>query len=181
MIAAVKQCKAERILSLRVFRPEGARAFVLLTPESGIPRALDDLQCNLADRNPSSCKDEGLNAEVLKTLQWLAADCFKQLDVTRALAASDIEFGGGAHKGSEAVIAFKEKWLRADIVNYDIQAIVDSTVGADLRSVTATWECLIPGKEGSGVDVVCFDTHGSIASVDYLRYGLGVKKPTKSE
>ena len=71
-------------------------------------------------------------------------------------------------KGSDEVLAFKQRWLQASLVNYEVDAILD--VDLANRVVVASFMCLIPGKEGRGTDVMQFDQELKVSGVAAVRH-----------
>ena len=103
-------------------------------------------------------------AVVVTALEWLAAEVACDFDALDALLADDAAMFGA--RGRAAVMALKRENLsRAPSYRIESVAAVDVRGG----SVAAVFECLIPGREGRGVDVVRV-ADGKVVAVDALRF-----------
>ena len=101
---------------------------------------------------------------VVTALEWLAAEVACDFDALDALLADDAAMFGA--RGRAAVMALKRENLsRAPSYRIESVAAVDVRGG----SVAAVFECLIPGREGRGVDVVRV-ADGKVVAVDALRF-----------
>lgn len=97
---------------------------------------------------------------------WLLADVYALFAVHERLLSPEAEMFGA--KGSEEVMQFKKNFLRIDVVNYDVDAV--HRVDVANRSVVANFECLIPGREGTGTDVVKFSDDWKVVRVEAIRH-----------
>lgn len=100
-----------------------------------------------------------------QSLRWLHADCYSEFDVHASMVAPNASMFGV--RGAEDVLSFKRRFL-IQAVNYEIDAILD--VDMPNRVVVASFECLIPGKEGRGTDVMQFDEHFRVSGVNAIRH-----------
>lgn len=99
-------------------------------------------------------------------LRWLKADCEGDLAVHQQLVAPNAQMFGAV--GATEVLAFKKSFLKME-KNYEVDAILD----VDLHNrvvVVASFECLIPGREGRGTDVMQFDEDLHVTGVAAVRH-----------
>jgi hypothetical protein len=79
--------------------------------------------------------------------------------------------------GIDAVVDFKKKWLPPPpAVNYAIDAVHEIDLAN--RVVVVSFDCLIPGSEGRGTDVIQFNEKLEVCGVDAIRFakvGRGAK------
>lgn len=98
-------------------------------------------------------------------LRWLKADCEGDLAVHQQLVAPNAQMFGAV--GATEVLAFKKSFLKME-KNYEVDAILD--VDLHNRVVVASFECLIPGREGRGTDVMQFDEDLHVTGVAAVRH-----------
>ena len=105
-------------------------------------------------------------AVVVTALEWLAAEVACDFDALDALLADDAAMFGA--RGRAAVMALKRENL-SRAPSYRIESVAAVDVRGGSGSVAAVFECLIPGREGRGVDVVRV-ADGKVVAVDALRF-----------
>jgi hypothetical protein len=99
------------------------------------------------------------------SLSWLHADVYGNFDAMPPLAAEDACMFGA--QGIEEAVSFKRRWL-TEAINYKIDAIHEIDLAH--RVVVVGFDCLCPGKEGRGVDVIQFREDGRVAGVAAVRH-----------
>jgi hypothetical protein len=90
---------------------------------------------------------------------------YGKIDAMRPLATEDAAMFGKT--GIDEVLQFKAQWL-SEPVNYSVDAIHE--IDLVNRVVVVGFDCLIPGKEGRGSDVIQFDKDGRVCRVGAIRH-----------
>ena len=122
---------------------------LILAQETGQP----DLSLPRNFASSSELAPAALSLALLgRALEWLQADCFREFELMRELASDDVCMFGTV--GIDEFVAFKER-IFTEAVNYSIDAVHE--VDLANRVVVANFDCLIPGKEGRGTDVIQFN------------------------
>jgi len=70
-------------------------------------------------------------------------------------------------EGIDEVIRFKRGWLTQSL-NYNVDAVHEIDVAN--RVIVVGFDCLLPGNEGRGVDVIQLDESGKVCGVAALRH-----------
>eukprot|EP00434_Breviolum_minutum_P045393 symbB.v1.2.040684.t1/scaffold7439.1/size11247/1 len=115
------------------------------------------------DAKGSECQEP--KSMLGKALRWLKADCDGEISIHEKLIAKNACMFGAA--GANEVLTFKKNFLTAE-KNYEVDAILD--VDLPNRVVVASFECLIPGKEGRGTDVMQFNEELQVTGVQAIRH-----------
>lgn len=134
----------------------------------------------VATWTPAGCEAVAEETMLRRALRWLKADCEGDFAVHEALVAADAEMFGA--RGREEVLRFKRGFLRQGR-NYEASkggrnrwksCEVDAILNVDEanRVVVASFECLIPGREGRGTDVMQFDEEMRVRGVAAVRHSL---------
>lgn len=102
---------------------------------------------------------------LLAALEWLRADVYCDFAAHEGMLSPNVEMSGA--KGAAEVMAFKRKFLTATPA-YDVPAVL--SVDVDNNVVVAEFECLLPGKEGRGVEFIQFDENLRVRRVVAARH-----------
>lgn len=123
------------------------------------------------DSNPAEADSDALQL-LGRGLQWLRADVYGDFEVTAGLVAPHARMFGV--QGADAVVNFKRRWLTRP-VNYNVDVIHE--FDPVNRVLVAGFDCLIPGKEGRGTDVMRFSDAMLVSEVAAIRHA-SVSPPT---
>jgi hypothetical protein len=142
--------------------PWAKLAGLILAPQAGQP----DLSLHRNVASSSELAPAALNLALLgRALEWLQADCFRDLELMRQLASDDVCMFGAV--GVDKMLASKGHWLTQP-VNYSIDSVHE--VDLPNRVVVASFDCRIPGSEGRGTDVIQFDESLKVCGVEAIRF-----------
>ena len=105
-------------------------------------------------------------------LEWLRADVNADMGVITRLLAPDASMFGAS--GAEEVLALKRRLLAVGEGSAPLYAI-DAVHEVDTasRTVVAAFECLMPGKAGTGTEVLTFDGSFRVVGAAAVRHGAG--------